>query len=438
MGQHRQILLEHIKESDQNTLAGYESRGGYAAIRKTLAMDPLAVIEEVKKSGIRGRGGAGFPAGQKWSFVPRNTGKPTYIICNADESEPGTFKDRLLLERNPHAVIEGMMIAAWSVQSNWMCVYVRGEYAYPYTRLQQAVNECYAKGYLGDNIFGSGYSLHLVVHRGAGAYICGEETGLIESLEGKKGQPRLKPPFFPATMGLYYSPTIVNNVETFAAVPWIMNNGADAYAAIGVEKSKGTKLVSACGHINKPGVYEIEMGYPLKRFLNEECGGMLNGRKLKAVIPGGSSTPILRAEEIEDATMDYDGWVKLGTFLGSGGLIVLDETVDMVDAIRNLAHFYAHESCGQCTPCREGGHWVEKIFNRMVAGQASPGDIELVDSIIKQVAGHTICPLGDALAMPVKSFITKFQDEFKARISDSLAGTPPKPSTLHAEFPAHS
>lgn len=436
MGQHRQILLEHIHEADYHTLAGYEARGGYKAIRKTLSTDPVAVIEEVKKSGIRGRGGAGFPAGQKWSFVPRNTGKPSYIVCNADESEPGTFKDRLLLERNPHAVIEGMMIAAWSVQSNWMCVYIRGEYAYPYTRLKQAVNECYAKGYLGDNIFGSGYSLHLVVHRGAGAYICGEETGLIESLEGKKGQPRLKPPYFPATMGLYYSPTIVNNVETFAAVPWIMNNGADAYAAIGVEKSKGTKLVSASGHINKPGVYEIEMGYPFKRFLNEECGGMLNGRKLKAVIPGGSSTPILRAEEIEDATMDFDGWTKLGTFLGSGGVIILDETVDMVEAIQNLAHFYAHESCGQCTPCREGGHWVEKIFNRMVAGQASPGDVELVDSIIKQVAGHTICPLGDALAMPVKSFITKFPEEFRARIEQSLAGAPAKPSTLHAAFVA--
>ncbi len=437
MGQHRQILLEHIKEADQHTMHGYESRGGYAAIRKALGMDPTAVIEEVKTSGIRGRGGAGFPAGQKWSFVPRNTGKPTYIVCNADESEPGTFKDRLLLERNPHAIIEGMMIAAWSVQSNWMCVYIRGEYAYPYTRLKQAVNECYAKGYLGDNIFGSGYSLHLVVHRGAGAYICGEETGLIESLEGKKGQPRLKPPFFPATMGLYYSPTILNNVETFAAVPWIIQNGGSAYAAIGVEKSKGTKLVSVSGHVNNPGVYEIEMGYPFKRFLNEECGGVLNGRKLKAVIPGGSSVPILRAEEIEDATMDYDGWSKLGTMLGSGGIIVLDETVDMVDAVRNLSHFYAHESCGQCTPCREGGHWVEKIFNRMLEGQAAPGDLELLESIAKQVAGHTICALGDALATPVRSFLKKFPEEFKACIEDSLAGRPARPSSLHAEFGSH-
>lgn len=436
MGQHRQILLEHIKEQDQCTLKGYESRGGYTAIKKVLSMDPLAVIEEVKKSGIRGRGGAGFPAGQKWSFVPRNTGKPTYIVCNADESEPGTFKDRLLMERNPHAMIEGMMIAAWAVQSHWMCVYIRGEYAYPYTQLKQAVNECYAKGYLGDDIFGSGYSLHLVVHRGAGAYICGEETGLIESLEGKKGQPRLKPPYFPATMGVYYSPTVLNNVETFAAVPWIMNNGADAYAAIGTEKSKGTKLVCASGHINKPGVYEIEMGYPFKRFLEEECGGMLNGSTLKAVIPGGSSTPILRAEDIVDATMDYEGWAKLGTFLGSGGVIVLDDTVDMVDAIRNLAHFYAHESCGQCTPCREGSHWVQKIFDRMAAGESVPGDLELIDSIVKQIAGHTICPLGDALAMPVKSFITKFEQEFKARISATFEGKTPPTSQLHADFGA--
>lgn len=437
MGQNRQILLEHTNHPDQHTMAGYESRGGYAAIRKVLSMDPTAVIEEVKKSGIRGRGGAGFPAGQKWSFVPRNTGKPTYIVCNADESEPGTFKDRLLLERNPHAIIEGMMVAAWSVQSNWMCVYIRGEYAYPYTRLKQAVNECYAKGYLGDNIFGSGYSLHLVVHRGAGAYICGEETGLIESLEGKKGQPRLKPPFFPATMGLYYSPTVLNNVETFAAVPWIIRNGADAYAAIGTEKSKGTKLISASGHINKPGVYEVEMGYPFKRFLEEECGGMLNGRKLKAVIPGGSSVPILRAEDIEDATMDYEGWNKLGTFLGSGGVIVMDDSVDMVDAIRNLTHFYAHESCGQCTPCREGGHWVEKIFNRMCRGEGVPGDLELLDSIVKQIAGHTICFLGDSIAMPVRSFTSKFQDEFKARIASSIEGARPPESALNAEFGGH-
>ena len=434
MGQHRQVLLEHIKHPDQHTLAGYESRGGYEAIKKALSMDPLAIIEEMKKSGLRGRGGAGFSAGMKWSFVPRNTGKPTYIVCNADESEPGTFKDRLLLEKNPHAIIEGMMIAAHAVQSHWMCVYIRGEYAYPYTQLKKAVNECYAKGYLGNNIFGSGYSLDLVVHRGAGAYICGEETGLIESLEGKKGQPRLKPPYFPATMGLYYSPTVLNNVETFAATPWIIKNGADAYAAIGTEKSKGTKLISASGHINKPGVYEIEMGYPFKRFLEEECGGMLNGRKLKAVIPGGSSVPILRAEDIEDAVMDYEGWNKLGTFLGSGGVIVMDDSVDMVDAIHNLTHFYAHESCGQCTPCREGGHWVEKTFKRISQGGGVPGDLEMVETICNQIAGHTICFLGDSIVMPVKSFTTKFKDEFTQRINDAVEGTSKPRQSLNASF----
>jgi NADH-quinone oxidoreductase subunit F len=397
-------------------------------------MDPLAVIEEMKKSGLRGRGGAGFSAGMKWSFVPRNSNKPVYIVCNADESEPGTFKDRLLLEKNPHSVIEGMMIAALAVQSHWMCVYIRGEYAYPYAQLKQAVNDAYAKGYLGKNIFGSDYSLDLVVHRGAGAYICGEETGLLESLEGKKGQPRLKPPFFPATMGLYYSPTVLNNVETFASVPWIIRNGADAYAAIGTEKSKGTKLMSVSGHVNKPGVYEVEMGYPFKRFLDEECGGILNGRKLKAVVPGGSSMPILTAEEIENATIDYECMNKLGTYLGSGGVIVMDETVDMVDALRNLTHFYAHESCGQCTPCREGGHWVEKIFNRMYDGEGVPGDLELLDSICSQIAGHTICMLGDSIVMPVKSYTTKFKDEFRQRIEEALEGKNVERQGLNAKF----
>ncbi len=434
MGQNRQILLEHIKQPDQHTLPGYESRGGYEAVKKALSMDPLAVIEEMKKSGLRGRGGAGFSAGMKWSFVPRNSNKPVYIVCNADESEPGTFKDRLLLEKNPHSVIEGMMIAALAVQSHWMCVYIRGEYAYPYAQLKQAVNDAYAKGYLGKNIFGSDYSLDLVVHRGAGAYICGEETGLLESLEGKKGQPRLKPPFFPATMGLYYSPTVLNNVETFASVPWIIRNGADAYAAIGTEKSKGTKLMSVSGHVNKPGVYEVEMGYPFKRFLDEECGGILNGRKLKAVVPGGSSMPILTAEEIENATIDYECMNKLGTYLGSGGVIVMDETVDMVDALRNLTHFYAHESCGQCTPCREGGHWVEKIFNRMYDGEGVPGDLELLDSICSQIAGHTICMLGDSIVMPVKSYTTKFKDEFRQRIEEALEGKKVERQGLNAKF----
>lgn len=435
LGNHRQILLEHINNPDQHTLAGYESRDGYKAVQKALTLDPSTIIDEVKNSGLRGRGGAGFPAGQKWSFVPRDTGKPTYIICNADESEPGTFKDRLLLEKNPHAIIEGMMIAALAVGSKWMCVYIRGEYAFPYTQLKKAVDECYQKGYLGKNIFGSQRELQLVVHRGAGAYICGEETGLIESLEGKKGQPRLKPPYFPAVLGLYHAPTVLNNVETYAAVPWIIRNGAQEYAKIGTEKSKGTKLVSASGHINNPGVYEIEMGYPFKQFLEEECGGMLDGTTLKAVIPGGSSVPIVRADEIEDVTMDYEGWNKLGTFLGSGGVIVINDSVDMVDAIRNLTHFYAHESCGQCTPCREGGHWLAKTFDRILDQRGNPKDTELIQTVVNQIAGHTICFLGDSLAMPIKSFMAKFPEEFAA-LTEQKERSPTKgiQSNLHASY----
>jgi NADH-quinone oxidoreductase subunit F len=296
------------------------------------------------------------------------------------------------------------------------------------------VNECYAKGYLGKDIFGSGFDLDLVVHRGAGAYICGEETGLIESLEGKKGQPRLKPPYFPAAIGAYMSPTVLNNVETFSAVPWIIRNGGEAYSAIGTEKSKGTKLFSASGHINKPGVYEIEMGYPFKRFLEEECGGMLNGAKLKAVIPGGSSVPIVRAEDLGDVTMDYEAWNKLGTFLGSGGVIFIDESVDMVDAILNLTHFYAHESCGQCTPCREGGHWMEKILKRIAEGDGMPGDLELLESICSQIAGRTICFLGDSVAMPVRSFTTKFKDDFVQRILSGKAAVRPESERLNTQW----
>ncbi len=421
MGTHKQILLGNVKHADQHTLAGYESRGGYSAAKKALGMDPLKLVDEVKASGLRGRGGAGFPTGMKWSFVPRNTGKPTYLLCNADESEPGTFKDRLLLEKDPHQTIEGMIIACWALQCNWSCIYIRGEYAYPYVQTKRAVEEAYKKGYLGKNIFGSNFSCDIVVHRGAGAYICGEETGLIESLEGNKGQPRLKPPF-PAVVGVYGSPTVVNNVETLSALPWILNNGAAAYKAIGTEKSPGTKLISASGHINKPGVYEIELGYPLLKFIEDECGGMLGGRKLKAVIPGGSSVPILRAEELAGINLDYESLNTVKTFLGSGGFIVMDETVDMVDAIRNISHFYAHESCGQCTPCREGGHWVHKIFNRIATGKGLPGDTELIDSMCSQIATHTICFFGDSLSMPAQNFIKKFPEEFQERINEVLNG----------------
>ena len=433
MGKHKQILLANIHHADQHTIAGYESRGGYSTIKKVLGLDPLKVIDEVKASGLRGRGGAGFPTGTKWGFVPRNSGKPVYLLNNADESEPGTFKDRVLLEKDPHAVIEGMIISGWALQSNWSCVYIRGEYGYPYIRIKRAVEEAYAKGYLGENIFGSGFTHHIVVHRGAGAYICGEETGLIESLEGKKGQPRLKPPF-PAVVGVYGCPTVVNNTETLATLPWILANGGAAYAAIGTQKSPGTKLFSASGHINKPGVYELEMGYPMLQFIEEELGGIRGGKKLKAVIPGGSSVPVLRAEDLVGVTMDYESIMAAGSYLGSGGMIVMDETTDMVEAIRNLSHFYAHESCGQCTPCREGGHWVNKIFNRISTGKGLPGDPELINNMCSQIAAHTICFFGDSLAMPAQSFLKKFPEEFRGRINEVLEGRFKPRESMNFEF----
>jgi NADH-quinone oxidoreductase subunit F len=429
---HPQILLAHVNDPDQYKLATYERSGGYQAIRRVLGEDPLALIEGVKKSGLRGRGGAGFPTGVKWGFVPRGTGKPVYLINNADESEPGTFKDRVLLERDPHLCIEGMLIAAWALQSEWSCIYIRGEYGYPYIRIKDAVEEAYARGYLGENIFGSGFTHHMVVHRGAGAYICGEETGLINSLEGFKGQPRLKPPF-PAVVGLYSCPTVVNNTETLAALPWIVMNGAESYAALGTQKSPGTKLFSASGHINKPGVYEVELGYPILDFIQNECGGILDNRRLKAVIPGGSSVPVLRYDELAGVNLDYESLRDAGSMLGSGGFIVMDDTVDMVDAALNLAHFYSHESCGQCTPCREGGHWIEKIFKRIARGNGLPGDMELINNLCGQIAGHTICPFGEALATPATSFMKKFPEEFKRRIALALEGGQSFPPSMNFE-----
>ena len=415
MKKHTKILTLNLNHDDQADLAVYEKRGGYRSIRKALTMSPETIQAEVKASGLRGRGGAGFPTGVKWGFVPKNTGKPVYLLNNADESEPGTFKDRVLMERDPHLCIEGTMIAALALGCHWACIYIRGEYAYPAVAMDKAIRQAYEKGYLGKDIFGSGYHLDMVVHRGAGAYICGEETGLIESLEGNKGQPRLKPPF-PASFGVYGCPTIVNNTETLAAVPWIIENGAAAYAALGTEKSPGTKLFSASGHLNTPGVYEVDLGYPLLEFIENECGGVRGGKKLKAVIPGGSSVPVLRADELAGVNLDYESIKNAGSMLGSGGFIVMDETTDMVDACLNLQHFYSHESCGQCTPCREGAHWVEKIVNRVHIGQGSASDLLLVDDVCRQIIGHTICPFGDALVTPVQSFMKKFPEEFQGRV----------------------
>jgi NADH-quinone oxidoreductase subunit F len=417
--QHTKILTANLDYANQPTIDGYESRGGYQSIRKALQLSPDEIIQEVKASGLRGRGGAGFPTGVKWSFVPKNSGKPVYLLNNADESEPGTFKDRVLLERDPHLCIEGMMIAAWALQCHWSCIYIRGEYAYPTVCIMQAVKQAYEKGYLGENIFGTDFSLDIVVHRGAGAYICGEETGLIESLEGNKGQPRIKPPF-PAVFGVYGCPTVVNNTETLATLPWIIQNGAKAYSALGTEKSTGTKLFSASGHIEKPGVFEVELGYPLLEFLENECGGVRGGKKLKAVIVGGSSVPVLRADELAGVNLDYESLSAAGTMLGSGGFIVMDETTNMVDAVLNLQHFYTHESCGQCTPCREGARWVEAIVTRIYHHKGNAGDLPLIADITEQIAGHTICPFGDALVTPVRSFIEKFPEEFNERIDSAL------------------
>ncbi|MEW6207055.1 MAG: NADH-quinone oxidoreductase subunit NuoF [Acidobacteriota bacterium] len=407
------VLLANIDAPDQKKLEKYRERGGYRALEKALTMEQSAVIEEVKTSGLRGRGGAGFPTGMKWSFVPRNTGKQTYLLCNADESEPGTFKDRLLLERDPHLLIEGMAIAAYALDCHLSYIYMRGEFGFLTQTVESALEEAYKAGLLGPSVMGRDFALDIHLHLGQGAYICGEETSLIESLEGNRGYPRIKPPF-PAVSGFLASPTVVNNVETLAALPWIITNGGAAYAQMGTERSKGTKLFSVSGHINKPGTYEVELGYPLMDFIRNESGGMRDGRALKAVIPGGSSVPVLTASECEGVLLDYESLLKAGSMLGSGGMIVLDETTRMPETLSVIADFYAHESCGQCTPCREGTGWAAKILRNLVAGKGKKADIDLLLKIADMMEGKTICPLADADVMPIRSFVTKFRSEFEA------------------------
>ena len=410
-------------------LAVYEQHGGYQAARKAFGMDPATIIEEVKTSGLRGRGGAGFPAGMKWSFIPKDSPKPKYLVVNCDESEPGTFKDRKIIERDPHSLIEGVIIASYAIGAHQAYIYIRGEFNQQRIHLNDAIQQAYEKGYLGDNVFGTGYSLHLATHRGAGAYICGEETALLESLEGKKGQPRLKPPF-PATHGLFQSPTVVNNVETIATVPWIIANGGATYAEMGTEKAKGTRLMSVSGHINNPGVYEIEMGLPFKDFLAEHLGGVWKGRKLKAVIPGGSSCPILTAEEAMGVTLDPEAIAALGSMAGSGGMIVIDDETCMVDLLEDLTHFYAHESCGQCTPCREGTGWLYNMVRRIEAGRGTPEDLDTILDIADNMEGKTICALAAAATMPTRSYIKKFRDEFVAHFEHR--GCPSKQAKVPA------
>ncbi|HPN35142.1 MAG TPA: NADH-quinone oxidoreductase subunit NuoF [bacterium] len=405
-------FLKHIDRPESNTLAFYLQQGGYRTWKRVLQeKSPEQIIEEVKRSGLRGRGGAGFPTGLKWSFVPRQSASPKYLVCNADESEPGTFKDRYLIEREPHLLLEGMAMAAYAIDSRQAFIYIRGEFAYGAQTLERAIHEATEAGLLGKNIQASGYDLQITVHRGAGAYICGEETGLLESLEGKRGWPRLKPPF-PATKGAFGCPTVVNNVETLVNLPVILSLGADRYAAIGSnEKNTGPKLYCLSGHVNRPGLYEFPLGKNLQELIYQEAGGIRKGKKLKAVIPGGSSVPVLRADEI-DVAMDFDALVSRGSMLGSAGVIVMDEDTCMVKALLNLATFYSHESCGQCTPCREGTMWMKKILSRIEHGQGRPEDLPLLEDIARHIQGRTICPLGDAAAMPAASFLKQFRQEF--------------------------
>lgn len=405
------VLTEFYHLDEYRKLDGYKKHGGYEVLKKALKMTSQAIIDEVKASGLRGRGGAGFPTGTKWGFLPKNN-EPRYLLCNADEGEPGTFKDRLMMERAPHQLIEGMIISGFAVGSNKGYIYIRGEYFFSADILDEAVREAYAAGLLGKNILGSGFDFDLDVYRGAGAYICGEETGMISSLEGKKGQPKLKPPF-PAIQGYLKKPTIVNNVETLAAVVPIIRDGAAAYRRNGTEKSAGTKLFSVSGNVNKPGTYEVPLGYSLMDLINNECGGMKAGRKLKAVIPGGSSAPVLTAEECAKANMDYENLASLGTMLGSGAVIVIDDSHCMVDLLGVLMHFYHHESCGQCTPCREGTGWLNKIVHSILAGRGRLQDIDLILTVADNMKGKTICALSDAAALPALSFVKKFRDEFE-------------------------
>jgi len=426
----KKLLIHNDKVPNIHTLQVYREHGGYASVEKALkSMTPNDVVEEVKKSGLRGRGGAGFPTGMKWSFLAKPEGVERYLVCNADESEPGTFKDRYLMEKIPHALIEGMITSSYALGAKTSYIYIRGEYFYVARILEKAIEEAYAAGLLGKNILGTDFSHDCYVQVGGGAYICGEETALLESLEGKRGNPRIKPPF-PAIAGLYGCPTVVNNVETIAAVCPIVMMGGDEYAKIGVGRSTGTKLISASGHINKPGVYEIELGLPVEEFIysDEYCGGIINGRKLKAVIAGGSSVPILPAELIlkndkgEPRLMTYEslseGGFATGTMLGSGGFMVYDETTSIVKNLYTLARFYHHESCGQCSPCREGTGWMEKILHRIVEGHGKPSDIDLLWDIQRKIEGNTICPLGDAAAWPVASAIRHFRAEFEEYINN--------------------
>ena len=410
----QRIIRNYVDRPSSHTIGSYLSSGGYSALRKSLGMAPGEVTDAVKKSGLRGRGGAGFPAGIKWSFIPPDSKKPVYLCCNADESEPGSFKDREILEKDPHQMIEGIIIACYAIRSHKAYIYIRGEMPYGARRIQQAIEEAYEHGYLGKNILLSGFGLDMKLYIGAGAYICGEETGLLESIEGKKGEPRPKPPF-PAQVGLFGCPTIVNNVETLACVPHIINNGADWFASIGTPRNTGTKIFGLSGHVNRPGLYELPLGINLLELIEEYGGGVLGGKKIKAVSPGGSSSAVFSADEL-DIAMDFDTVAAAGSMLGTAGVTVMDETVSMIKVAQNLAHFYRDESCGQCVQCREGTWWLEKILREIDEGKGSLEYLDIILDACSQMRGTTICALADGCAMPIDSIVRKFRGEFEEHI----------------------
>ena len=414
------VLSEYFGDPEARGYDGWVKRGGYKALRAALDMKPAEVVDIVKASGLRGRGGAGFPTGLKFSFMPKEKTKPHYLCCNADESEPGTFKDREIMRWTPHALIEGCAIAQHAIQAEINYIYIRGEFTEPLRIMQAALDEAYEHGVLGSDAMGTGTRVDMYIFKGAGAYICGEETALMNSIEGRRGNPRIRPPF-PAAAGVFGMPTTINNVETLAAIPHIINRGADWHKALCLsnERSTGTKLFSVCGHVQKPGNYEVTMGFPLGEVIHDMCGGMRPGRTLKACIPGGSSVPILNKEETEGCLLDYEGCVEAGTMLGSGGVIVFDDSADMVYQVMRLARFYAHESCAQCTQCREGTAWTTRILERILAGQGEMKDLDLLLELADQMTGKTICVLSDSCAAPVISGIKKFQDEFEAYIVGS-------------------
>lgn len=411
------LLSKLFDVENAHTISVYIQKGGYKSVQKALKeMTPEKILDEVKEANLRGRGGAGFPAGVKWGFVPKGTDKPKYLCVNADEGEPGTFKDRYIMTHNPHLLLEGIIIASYCVGIHNAFVYIRGEYEVVALRLEEAIAEAYAEGYLGKDILGSGFDLEVCVHRGAGAYICGEETALLESLEGKRGNPRLKPPF-PASIGLFNCPTVINNVETLSNVPFIILNGADWFQQQGLPKDGGTRIFGVSGMVAKPGIFELPIGTTLKEIIFEHAGGMKKGKTLKAVIPGGMSAPILSPEEI-DIAMDFDSLMEAKSMLGSGAIIVIDEDTSMLEVLRLVAKFYSHESCGQCTPCRIGNAWINKTVNRMANSEGKKGDIDNIIRVASNILGKTLCPLGDAAAMPVLSITQKFREELESHIKD--------------------